>query len=214
MEPASRLRCSTTISPRLCRLAEHLSRRGLSGGSGLSAAAPTAGGGSHALSPGDLVCVTGAAGFVGGWLVRLLLERGHSVRACVRDAQDAKTDFLKAMDGYGSRLTLHAADMTQRGAYDEIFDGVTAVFHPAEVFVSAPPPHHLAGHHRPHAPGPHQPTTTRAGAAGAAACLRTSYLPAAADDVHDRARRRPRGRAARTRSPSCGGRSVRECVAI
>ena len=31
--------------------------------------------------------------------------------------------FMKAMPGYGSKLTLHAADMTVAGAYDEIFEG-------------------------------------------------------------------------------------------
>lgn len=32
------------------------------------------------------VCVTGAAGFIGSWLVMRLLERGYIVRATVRDA--------------------------------------------------------------------------------------------------------------------------------
>lgn len=31
------------------------------------------------------VCVTGAAGFIGSWLVMRLLERGYIVRATVRD---------------------------------------------------------------------------------------------------------------------------------
>ena len=32
-----------------------------------------------------IVCVTGAAGFIGSWLVMRLLERGYIVRATVRD---------------------------------------------------------------------------------------------------------------------------------
>ena len=92
-----------------------------------------------ALSAQDAtVAVTGAAGFVGGWLVTYCLERGYSVRACVRDVDDdSKVGFMKAMPEYGSKLTLHAADMTVEGAYDEIFEGVHTVFHPAEVFMSA-----------------------------------------------------------------------------
>jgi nucleoside-diphosphate-sugar epimerase len=87
---------------------------------------------------GTCVAVTGAAGYVGGWLVKLCLERGYSVRACVRNVDDErKTAFLKAMTEYGGRLTLHAADMTVAGAYDTIFEGVHTVFHPAEVFMSA-----------------------------------------------------------------------------
>jgi cinnamoyl-CoA reductase len=94
----------------------------------------------HAL-PSDgtaaTVCITGAAGYVGSWLVKLCLERGHNVRACVRDANnEAKTAFLKAMPEYGDRLTVHSADMTQESAYDQIFDGCHTVFHPAEVFMS------------------------------------------------------------------------------
>ena len=90
-----------------------------------------------AAKTGDTVCVTGAAGYVGGWLVRLLLQRGYSVRACVRDTADLrKVGFLTAMPQHGTTLSLHAADMTLAGAYDQVFAGCTTVFHAAEVFMS------------------------------------------------------------------------------
>jgi nucleoside-diphosphate-sugar epimerase len=34
---------------------------------------------------GKVVCVTGASGYIASWIVRLLLDRGYTVRATVRD---------------------------------------------------------------------------------------------------------------------------------
>jgi nucleoside-diphosphate-sugar epimerase len=88
-----------------------------------------------AVPQGGVVAVTGAAGFIGGWVVRGLLERGYRVRACVRDVDDdTKVGFLEAMDAHASgRLTLHAADVDDIGCFDEIFRGCDGVAHVSHV---------------------------------------------------------------------------------
>jgi len=84
---------------------------------------------------GGTVAVTGAAGFIGGWVVRRLLDRGYRVRACVRSPDDPdRVGFLTALPGYASgRLTLHRADLDDAGCFDEPFRGCHGVCHVSHV---------------------------------------------------------------------------------
>ncbi|XP_051133566.1 phenylacetaldehyde reductase-like [Andrographis paniculata] len=81
---------------------------------------------------GNTVCVTGASGFIASWLVKLLLERGHTVKASVRNLSDSrKTEHLKALRGAEERLRLFEANLTEEGSFDSVVDGCDGVFHTA-----------------------------------------------------------------------------------
>nr|AGR34043.1 dihydroflavonol-4-reductase [Ginkgo biloba] len=79
-----------------------------------------------------ILCVTGAAGFVGSWLVMRLLQHGYVVRATVRDPENpVKTKHLLDLPGAKHRLTLWKADLDDEGSFDAAIDGCEGVFHVA-----------------------------------------------------------------------------------
>ncbi|XP_020100228.1 cinnamoyl-CoA reductase 1-like [Ananas comosus] len=84
---------------------------------------------------GKLVCVTGASGYIASWLVKLLLRRGYTVRASVRDPSDPKkTEHLRALDGASERLHLFKANLLEEGSFDSVVEGCEGVFHTASPF--------------------------------------------------------------------------------
>ncbi|GAB4856023.1 hypothetical protein Ancab_024662 [Ancistrocladus abbreviatus] len=84
---------------------------------------------------GKVVCVTGASGFIASWLVKLLLQRGYTVKASVRDPDDPKkTDHLRALDGAKERLQLFKASLLEEGSFDYVVEGCEGVFHTASPF--------------------------------------------------------------------------------
>lgn len=82
------------------------------------------------------VMVTGATGYVAGWLVKRLLEEGLTVHAPVRDPKGAKATALRglARDLPGA-LRLFQADLLRDGSYDAAMQGCEVVFHTASPFM-------------------------------------------------------------------------------
>ncbi|EXB93326.1 hypothetical protein L484_015314 [Morus notabilis] len=90
---------------------------------------------SNVTGAGKVVCVTGASGFIASWLVKFLLQRGYTVKASVRDPNDAKkTAHLTSLDGAKERLKLFKADLLEEGSFDSAIEGCDGVFHTASPF--------------------------------------------------------------------------------
>ncbi|WOH00729.1 hypothetical protein DCAR_0520103 [Daucus carota subsp. sativus] len=78
------------------------------------------------------VCVTGASGYIGSWLVKTLLERGYHVRATVRDpGNEKKVKTLLELPKASTHLSLWKADLAEENSYDEAIQGCKGVFHVA-----------------------------------------------------------------------------------
>ncbi|XBH70219.1 cinnamoyl-CoA reductase 1 [Aegilops tauschii subsp. strangulata] len=87
---------------------------------------------------GQTVCVTGAAGYIASWLVKLLLERGYTVKGTVRNPDDPKNAHLKALDGAAERLVLCKADLLDYDAICAAVEGCHGVFHTASPVTDDP----------------------------------------------------------------------------
>lgn len=85
------------------------------------------------------VLVTGATGYVAGWLVKHLLEEGCTVHAAVRNPdQREKTQHLDKMAAESpGTLKYFATDLLKEGSYAEAMAGCELVFHTASPFISA-----------------------------------------------------------------------------
>lgn len=85
------------------------------------------------------VMVTGATGYLAGWIVKALLEQGLTVHATVRDpGARAKVAHLVALGEAGpGKLRLFKADLLQEGSFDAAAEGCSVIFHTASPFVTA-----------------------------------------------------------------------------
>jgi len=83
------------------------------------------------------ILVTGGTGYIGSWVVKGLLEKGHTVRLTVRDkSQNEKYQFIAdiAEKNEGS-LEIWEADLLIPGSFDEAAKGCDSIAHMASPFI-------------------------------------------------------------------------------
>ncbi|XP_010269754.1 PREDICTED: cinnamoyl-CoA reductase 1-like [Nelumbo nucifera] len=77
------------------------------------------------------VCVTGAGGYLGSWVVKLLLSRGYIVHGTVREPGDEKNSHLKKLEHAAQDLHLFKADLLDYQSLCAAIAGCKGVFHVA-----------------------------------------------------------------------------------
>ncbi|OWM81147.1 hypothetical protein CDL15_Pgr007178 [Punica granatum] len=76
------------------------------------------------------VCVTGAGGYLGSWLVKLLLSKGYYVNGTARNPGDEKKNaHLYKLDGASENLRLLKADLLDQDSLRSAIRGCAGVFH-------------------------------------------------------------------------------------
>jgi nucleoside-diphosphate-sugar epimerase len=82
------------------------------------------------------VLVTGATGYVAGWLVKKLLEEGITVHAAVRNPdKEEKIQHLNAIaEKSTGTIKYFKTDLLDNGSYAEAMQGCEVVFHTASPF--------------------------------------------------------------------------------
>lgn len=83
------------------------------------------------------ILVTGATGYIAGWVIKNLLEQGHTVHATVRDLN--KKPSFAHLENIATQssgvLKLFQADLLTPHAFDEAMQGCEIVLHMASPFV-------------------------------------------------------------------------------
>lgn len=82
------------------------------------------------------VLVTGATGYVAGWVVKNLLEDGFTVNAAIRDVSNVnkRTHLDNIANKSSGEIKYFEADLLDQGSYKEAMQGCQLVIHTASPF--------------------------------------------------------------------------------
>lgn len=91
----------------------------------------------HTIDSSKPVCVTGGSGYIASWIVKYLLDAGHTVHATVRDSSRKSSvgHLKKAAKGSTGILKLFDADLLSPGGFNRAIEGCELVIHTASPFV-------------------------------------------------------------------------------
>lgn len=84
------------------------------------------------------VMITGATGYVAGWVVKELLDNGHTVHAPIRSPENPeKTKYLDALaENASGTIKYFKADLLEDGSYDEAAAGCELIIHTASPLIN------------------------------------------------------------------------------
>ncbi|KAI3931110.1 hypothetical protein MKW92_026546 [Papaver armeniacum] len=86
----------------------------------------------------EIVCVTGAGGFLASWVVKYLLAEGFIVHATMKNPSDEKYYYLNNFENALENLHLFKADLLDYHILLAAVAGCRGVFHVASPVPSAP----------------------------------------------------------------------------
>lgn len=83
------------------------------------------------------ILVTGATGYIASWVIKQLLEQGHTVHATVRDLnKKANVQHLEKMAAQSTaELKFFQANLLDEGSFDQAMQGCEIVIHMASPFL-------------------------------------------------------------------------------
>lgn len=83
------------------------------------------------------ILVTGATGYIASWVIKQLLEQGHTVHATVRDLnKKASVQHLEKIAAQSTgKLNFFQANLLEEGSFDQAVQGCEIVIHMASPFL-------------------------------------------------------------------------------